>query len=220
LAIRNFREIKRAFDSWTSSLLHLRSNPCSDFTDVTKCGNLGSKWPRNPLYLSHQGRTEVRWRPGQEAGLTPTCSNLRSFGSKCTVLKKVLVTLLGLFRALRSHSAANELFPLCPPSLRPCFTLILAGHIYMSFFRCFVCNLWFLFTVRVNVVFSRVTSSLWKYFFLVGLHSSVYIINFLLGANCMCSWVSYLFDCKPRFINFFHHLMRLTFFISLLYRKV
>jgi len=36
-----------------------------------------------------QGRNEVRWRPGQEASLEPPFSNLRSFGSKCTVLKKV-----------------------------------------------------------------------------------------------------------------------------------
>ena len=44
-----------------------------------------------------QGRNEVRWRPGQEASLAPPCSNLRSFGSKSTVLKKVLATLLGIF---------------------------------------------------------------------------------------------------------------------------
>jgi len=50
------------------------------------------------LYVA-QGRNEVRWRPGQEASLAPPCSNLRSFGSKCTMLKKVLVTLLGLFGA-------------------------------------------------------------------------------------------------------------------------
>jgi len=37
--------------------------------------------------------------PMQEASLEPPCSNLKSFGSKCTVLKKVLVTLLGLFGA-------------------------------------------------------------------------------------------------------------------------
>jgi len=37
------------------------------------------------------------------------------------------------------------------------FTLTLAGHIDMLFFRCFVCNLWFLFIVRVNVVSCRVT---------------------------------------------------------------
>ena len=44
-----------------------------------------------------QGRTEVRCCPGQEKILAPPCSNLRSFGSKCTVLKKKLATLLGLF---------------------------------------------------------------------------------------------------------------------------
>jgi len=49
-----------------------------------------------------QRRNEVRCRPGQEASLAPSCSNLRSLGSKCTVLK-VLVTLLFL-------SASPELF--------------------------------------------------------------------------------------------------------------
>ena len=53
-----------------------------------------------------QGRNEVRWRPGQEANLRPPSSNLRSFGSKCTVLKKVLLTLLGLLCALCNHSAS------------------------------------------------------------------------------------------------------------------
>jgi len=46
-----------------------------------------------------QRRNEVRWRPGQEASLAPPCSNLKSFGSKYTVLKKVLVTLMGLLGA-------------------------------------------------------------------------------------------------------------------------
>jgi len=41
------------------------------------------------------GRTEVRQRPGQETRLAPIRSNLSFFWSKCTVLKKVLVTLLG-----------------------------------------------------------------------------------------------------------------------------
>jgi len=44
-----------------------------------------------------QGRNNVRRRPGQEASLVPLCSNLRSFGNKWTILKKVLVTLLGHF---------------------------------------------------------------------------------------------------------------------------
>jgi len=54
----------------------------------------------SPFWLDNrdvQGRNEFRWRPGQEASLAPPCSNLRSFGSKCTVLKKVLMSLLVLF---------------------------------------------------------------------------------------------------------------------------
>ena len=64
-----------------------------------------------------QGRNEVRWRPGQEASLAPPCSSLRSFGSKCTLLKKVLVTCLRHYGALRSHFAARWIVPL--RSLRP-----------------------------------------------------------------------------------------------------
>jgi len=67
-----------------------------------------------------QGHTEVRWRPGQERSLAPPFSNLRFFGSKCTVLKEVLATLLGLFGARGI---------VCPFSslLRPC------THPYDSF---------------------------------------------------------------------------------------
>jgi len=45
-----------------------------------------------------QGRNDVKWRPRQEARLAAR-SNLRSFGSKYTALKKVFVTMLGLFGA-------------------------------------------------------------------------------------------------------------------------
>ena len=37
------------------------------------------------------------------------------------------------------------------------YTTTLAVHIDMLFFWCFVCNLWFLFIVRLNVVSCRVT---------------------------------------------------------------
>ena len=37
--------------------------------------------------VQHEGRTEVRLRPGQETSLAPTCSNLRPFRSKGTELK-------------------------------------------------------------------------------------------------------------------------------------
>jgi len=53
-------------------------------------------------------------------------------------------------------------------------------------------------------------SSLRKYFFLVGIHCSVYIINSLLAANSMCSWEPHLLDCKPWLIKVFHHFMRFT----------
>jgi len=51
------------------------------------------------ILLGSQGRNEVRWRPGQVASFAPSCSNLTSFGSKFTALKKVLVAFLGLFGA-------------------------------------------------------------------------------------------------------------------------
>ena len=44
-----------------------------------------------------QGHNEVRWHLEQKTSFPPPCSNLRSFGSKCTVLKKVLMTLLERF---------------------------------------------------------------------------------------------------------------------------
>jgi len=68
------------------------------------------------------GRTEVRWRPGQETSLAPPCSNLRSFGNKCTALKKYLRHCWDL-SAPPSVSAPGALCPLCPPSLRPRLTL-------------------------------------------------------------------------------------------------
>ena len=64
------------------------------------------------VLIIHQEHTEVRWCPGQETSLVPPCSNLRFFGSKCTVLKKVLATLLGGFGA--SDSEPGELCPHCP----------------------------------------------------------------------------------------------------------
>jgi len=79
--------------------LHLSRNRYAFFrTRASKVGMI--HWTSPVTSLGHQqGRNEIRWRPGHEASLAPPCSNLRSFGSKCTVLKKVLVTLLGLFSA-------------------------------------------------------------------------------------------------------------------------
>ena len=51
----------------------------------------GKPWPSNRV---------VSWWPGKETSLALPCSNLRSFGSKCTVLKKVLVKFLRHFLVL------------------------------------------------------------------------------------------------------------------------
>ena len=61
------------------------------------------------------------------------------------------------------------------------------------------------------------TTSLWKYFFLVRIHCSVYITNSLLAANCMFSWASYLLHCKPRLIKLFHlfHAAYILYFFTL-----
>jgi len=71
---------------------------------------------------SIQGRNEVRWRPGQETSLAPPCSNLRSFGSNCTVLKKVFVAFLGVFGAptvIRCPGNCAPLASLVTPLLLP-----------------------------------------------------------------------------------------------------
>jgi len=76
------------------------------------------------LRAAPQGRNEVRWCPGQKTSLAPPWSNRRphcqslapprsklSFSeSKFTVLKKVLVTLLGLLGGSRSNSAPPQWF--------------------------------------------------------------------------------------------------------------
>jgi len=74
----------------------------------------------SPLYLDNrvvQRRNEVRWRLGKETSLAPPCSNLRSFGSKFIVLKKVFMTLLWLFGP-RQWFGARRSVPRCHPSLR------------------------------------------------------------------------------------------------------
>jgi len=78
-----------------------------------------------------QGCNEVRLRPGQGARLAPPCSNVKSFGRKFTVLKKVIVKLLGIFGApadiwrspaviRRPHNdpATGELRPPVAPGLQ------------------------------------------------------------------------------------------------------
>ena len=63
-----------------------------------------------------QGRTEIRWRPGQKSSLTPPFFNQRSFGSKCTVLKKTW-DMFGTFRrppVIRRPGHCSPLAPVTP----------------------------------------------------------------------------------------------------------
>jgi len=67
----------------------------------------GQFWAQLDLLNGEQGRNEVRWRQGQETSLPPLCSQMRFFGSKCTELKAIRVTLLRL-------PAPGQSFPLAP----------------------------------------------------------------------------------------------------------
>jgi len=78
--------------------------------------------------LPFMGRNEVRRRPGQDASLAPPCSNQSFLGSKFTVLKKVLMTFLGLFRPPQWFGApyclgGRGIVPLLPPLVTPLLPL-------------------------------------------------------------------------------------------------
>jgi len=62
-----------------------------------------------------QGRNEDGWRPGQEASLVPHVWRNWGLSEANLLLKKVPVTLLGLFGAPRSDSTPGELRPPYPP---------------------------------------------------------------------------------------------------------
>jgi len=82
------------------------------------------------------------------------------------------------------------------------FALRLAGHWHIILPVCLFVISGFCLLFWWMLFLAESLSSLWKYFFSVRLHCSVYITNSLLAANCMCSWVSYLFDCKPLVIKY------------------
>ena len=65
----------------------------------------------HPSILLCRSATRLDGARGKKQVWRPLCSNLWSFGSRFTVLKKVLVTLLGLFGSRG----------IVPPSIRPCF---------------------------------------------------------------------------------------------------
>jgi len=67
------------------------------------------------MCIVQERRNKVRWHLGQEISLPPLC--LRSFGSKCTVLKKVLYVIVGTFWPPAVIWRPENCVPL-PPSLR------------------------------------------------------------------------------------------------------
>ena len=91
----------------------------------------------------------VRRRQGQEASLAPPCSNLRLFGRKFAVLKKVLVKLLGfsapltVIRRPYNDPAPGELCPPCPPSLRPWMIYVCSAPLLVD------CNAFWIFVVAM-----------------------------------------------------------------------
>ena len=60
-------------------------------------------------------RLDGAW--GEETSLAAACSNLRSFGNKCTVLKKSTYDIVVAFRPQQWFGALG-IVPSCPPSLR------------------------------------------------------------------------------------------------------
>jgi len=79
----HFKPLETLFQIYVpifESVLHVYSHIVDDAKSFRKAVNFNAE-----NSTSSQGRNEVRWRPRQEVSLTHPCSNLRSFGSKCTV---------------------------------------------------------------------------------------------------------------------------------------
>jgi len=97
-------------------LSHIAAQMCDIWTSIIA---------GNTVYFAHSdvlkvrgvraSAYRVRWRTGRETSFSSPCSNLRSFESKCIVLKKVLATLLVLFGTSQWIVARN----IVPLSLRP-----------------------------------------------------------------------------------------------------
>jgi len=124
----NFQNGRKIFTLWTFGC------PTYNWTETRPISclkfQLQSKI-RKPQYWNARRRNEVRWHPGQETSLVPICSNPRSLGRKCTVLKKGLVTLLGLI-------GARGIVPPCPPRYAPA-RMVIVWSSHRSWKLCFIC---------------------------------------------------------------------------------
>ena len=104
----------RTFVLWWHNTFHIsspkrrrRTVPFRPYTPlITLC--LNQPW-------TTQGRTDVRWRPGQEKSLAPLCSNLGSFGSNLQRTEQSTCDIVGTFRRLLVIRRPGY----CAPLLRP-----------------------------------------------------------------------------------------------------
>ena len=143
-----------------------------------------------------QGRNDVIWRPWHEASLAVPYSHLRSFGRKCTVLKKVLVKLLGLNGTRCSHLAPPEWFgaPIvvqrpgncapCPPP-RYAHSRILSYKEMRTFGR--ICARQSTSeTINVTLRRRKTKPASVKYFTVVVLVANNFYDPFPLRVSCLC----------------------------------
>ena len=131
--------------------------------------------------MTHElaGRNEVGQRPGQEASLAPSCSNLRPLWSKCTVLKKIFVALFGLFGApavIRAPVVIQRPGNCAPPLVTPlrpykCQRVLLGFEKKGNSF----CGKW---RYRFRIFVQNLTTACLKYS-LATASASVYIIHLL-----------------------------------------
>jgi len=101
-------------------------NLCVSLLSIPDYRNLSQKAISVLVRLPTRGVTRLYGARSKKTNLAPPWSNLSSFEGKFTVLKNVLVTLLGLFGASSSDSAPPQwiggrgIVPPLPPSLRTC----------------------------------------------------------------------------------------------------
>jgi len=76
-----------------------------------RCRKSNNMWFR--ALMQSAGRDEVRWSPGQQKSLAPSCSNQRCFGSKSAV-EESTCDIVRTFRRLRNDRRPGNCAPLAP----------------------------------------------------------------------------------------------------------
>ena len=92
------------------------------------------KYYKGQYNVTQKGRSEVRWRPGQETSLAPPCSNLKVFPKQA---EESTCDIVGIFRHARSDSVPGELWPPCTPRYAPASVQV-AGCSKQSYIQMFL----------------------------------------------------------------------------------